>query len=219
MIPVPTRYYATIFEGWQFPEAVKAQQGFRKRLFVDELGWDLRHDDGIEQDEFDTPTAIYCSLLLGPDIIGCWRAIPACEDYLGRKHFPQLATLRPYPAHADFWEMSRLGAIDRGNRPLAIRFLYALIFYFARTRSAAAVGGVVTPAHNRYVAMLGVRTRAYGQPQIVGADAYGRPMEVFFGEIRLAEQSGRRFDALCASLKQLELRDEALVLGRRSVSA
>lgn len=219
MSRTPNDYYATIFEGWQFPEAVKAQQRFRKQLFVDELGWDLRHENGIERDEFDTPNAVYCSLFLGPDIIGCWRAIPASQEYLGRKHFPQLATLRAYPAHPDFWEMSRLGAVDHGNRPLAIRYLYALIFYFARGRGAAAVGGVVTPAHNRYVAMLGVRTRSYGQPMIVGADAYGQPMEVFFGEIRMAEQSGRRFNALCASIQEVELKDETLVLGRRSVSA
>lgn len=212
-------YYATIFEGWRFPEWVEAQQRFRKRLFVDELGWALSHQGGIESDEFDNENAVYCSLFRGSTIVGCWRAIRASEEYLGRKHFPQLATLRAYPTDPDFWELSRLGAAGHAQHARIIRYLYALIFYFARTRRAAAVGGVVTPAHNRYVAMLGVRTRSYGQPQVVGRDANGQAIEVLFGEIRIAEQSGRRYEALCAAVNEVELKDEALVFGRRSISA
>jgi N-acyl-L-homoserine lactone synthetase len=213
------RYYATIFEGWQFPAAVEAQQGFRKRLFVDELGWMLQHRDGIERDEFDTDSAVYCSLFLNREIVGCWRAIRGNEDYLGRKHFPQLAVLRPYPTDPDFWEITRLGALERPDHLLAVRYVYALLFYFARTRRATAVGGVMTPAHHRFAVMLGIRGRDYCEPQIVGRDARGQPIEVLFGEARMADQFGPRFEALCASVNELELKDEALVLGRRSIPA
>lgn len=63
-------YHATIFEGWQFPNEVDAQREFRKRLFIDELGWDLVQENGLEFDEFDTPNAVFCSLYLGDAIVG-----------------------------------------------------------------------------------------------------------------------------------------------------
>lgn len=213
------RYRATIFEGWQFPEAVRAQQYFRKQLFVDELGWRLNHQEGFEYDEFDTDRAVYCSLFLGEKIVGCWRAIRASEEYLGIKHFPQLASRRPYPTRPDFWEMSRLGVVGHPQQLLSAQYLYSTMFYFARTRSAYAVGGVVTPGHNRAVVMNGVKTRSYGSPQVVGDDQRGRPIRVFFGEIVMTEQGGERFEELINSIRDVELRDEALVRGRRPISA
>lgn len=212
-------YYATIIEGWQFPAAVEAQQRFRKRLFVDQLGWALTEKDGIEFDEFDTGSAIHCSLFYGAEMVGCWRIVCASENYLAQTHFPQLATFRPYPTGADYWEVSRFGAIKRPDRVDVIRYLYALVAHFARTRRATSLIGVFTPGHHRFLAMLGVRTRPYGEPQIVGRDVRGQPIEALCSEIFMPEQTGKRFEQLCACINEVELNDEALVLRRRSVSA
>jgi N-acyl-L-homoserine lactone synthetase len=212
-------YHATIFKGGESPLALLEQQKFRKSLFVTELGWNLKVTHGVERDEFDTSNAIYCSLHLNGQIVGCWRAIRACHDYLGKKLFPQLATERRYPSHPDFWEMSRLGVISHRERLVSSRYLYATMFHFARTRNAHAVGGVVTLAHNAHVVRLGVSTRSYGPPQVVGFDTFGQPIEVFFGDIPMIDQSGPRFEKLINLANEMEITDETLVLGRSPISA
>jgi N-acyl-L-homoserine lactone synthetase len=215
----PARYYATIIEGWQFPAAVETQQRFRKSFFIDQLGWALTEKGGIEYDEFDTETAIYCSLFYGADIVGCWRIVQANESYLSRTHFPQLATFRPYPTGSDCWEVSRFGAIEHPNRLVMVRYLYGLVAHFARTRRATSLVGVFTPGHHRFLTMLGVRTRPYGHPQIVGRDARGQPIEALASEIFMPEQTGKRFEQLCACINEVDVKDEALVLRRRSIPA
>jgi len=37
--------------------------GLRKRFFVDELGWDIPHDDNYEMDQYDNPSAWYSLVL------------------------------------------------------------------------------------------------------------------------------------------------------------
>jgi N-acyl-L-homoserine lactone synthetase len=218
LTPTP-RYHAILFEGWQFPGEVIAQKTFRKRLFVDELGWDLAHRDGQEVDEFDTETAVFCSLYRGSEIVGCWRAIRTSEEYLGRKIFPQLATLRPYPAHRDIWEISRLGVIRHPERPLSARYIYGLMFQFAVTRRALSLCGVVSPIHNRNFLIAGIKTRRFGAPQVVGYDAKGRPLSVFFGEIRMSDQQAGPLQSVLDPVRTLEVQDDALFLRRTSVSA
>lgn len=219
MSHLDARYHAIIFEGWQFPGEVTAQQKFRKRLFVDELGWKLAHAEELESDEFDTEYALYCSLYLGSQIVACWRAIRTSDEYLGRKIFPQLATLRPYPSHPNIWEISRLGVIRHTRRPLSARCIYALMFHLAVTRSALSLCGVVSPIHSRNFEISGIKTRRYGAPQIVDHDAKGRPMTVFFGEIRMSDQNAGALREMLDPIKQLEIQDDALVLGRRTISA
>jgi len=219
MLTAEPSYRALIFEGWQFPRLVVEQQAFRKRLFVDELGWHLDHDGEIEIDEFDTDFAVYCSLYLGGEIVASWRAIRTSEEYLGRKIFPQLATLRPYPRHPDIWEISRLGAIRHSQRPLSAHCIYGLMFHFAVSRSALSLCGVVSPLHSRNFERAGIKTRRYGPPQIVGHDAKSRPMSVFFGEIRMSDQQGQALGKMLNPMKQMELQDDALVLGRRAIPA
>ncbi len=215
----PSLYHAIIFEGSQFPGEVIAQKRFRKRLFVDELGWDLYHKDGLECDEFDAANAVFCSLYRGNEIVGCWRAIRTSDEYLGKKIFPQLATLRPYPTHPDIWEISRLGVIRHPERALSGEYIYGLMFHFACTRGALSLCGVVSPIHNRNFLIAGIKTRRYGAPQIVGRDARGRAISVFFGEIRMSDQLREPLRKVTECVKLLELQDDALVLGRTSVSA
>ena len=215
----PPHYHAIIFEGWRNPAEVIAQQQFRKRLFVDELGWDLVHKDGLEYDEFDTANAIFCSLYLGDEIMGCWRAVRTTNEYLGKKIFPQLATLRPYPSHPDIWEISQLGVIRHPQRPLSGEHIYSLMFHFACTRNVQSLCGVVSPIHNRNFLISGIKTRRYGPPQEVARDARGRPITVFFGEIRMSDQLTEPLNNVLNSIKRLELQDDGLVFGRTPVSA
>ena len=47
----------------------------RKRVFVDELGWDVPHDARVEMDQYDTPVAHYCLVRKGGVVVGGARAM------------------------------------------------------------------------------------------------------------------------------------------------
>lgn len=49
--------------------------GLRKRFFVDELGWDIPHDDTLEMDQYDNPKAWYSLVLRDGQVIGGARAM------------------------------------------------------------------------------------------------------------------------------------------------
>jgi len=64
-----------------------------------------------------------------------------------------------------------------------------------------------------------IRTRRYGPPQIIGNNVRGEPLWASPGKSPLAEQRRFAFHGLLALAKQVEIEDEALVLGRTRVSA
>lgn len=47
----------------------------RKRVFVDELGWDIPHNDEVEMDQYDTPVAHYSLVLSRGKVVGGARAM------------------------------------------------------------------------------------------------------------------------------------------------
>ena len=49
--------------------------GLRKRFFVDQLGWDIPHDDTVEMDQYDNPLAQYSLVLRDGEVIGGARAM------------------------------------------------------------------------------------------------------------------------------------------------
>ena len=47
----------------------------RKRFFVDQLRWDIPHDDTVEMDQYDNPLAHYSLVLRNGQVIGGARAM------------------------------------------------------------------------------------------------------------------------------------------------
>lgn len=80
----------------------------RKRVFVDDLGWDLQVHDGLEQDQFDTDAAVYL-LVLDEDgaHLGSVRLLPTRGPHLLGDVFPHLCEGGP-PIGQDVWEITRL---------------------------------------------------------------------------------------------------------------
>lgn len=179
----------------------------------------MRVQGDVERDEFDTSNANYGLLYCGTELVGGWRAIRTTDDYLGRKLFPQLATLRPYPSSSDVWEISRLGVLTGEDRLFASRCTYALMVYFAQSRRADALIGVVEVSHGRNIEVAGIRLRRRGVPLVVAHDAMGHPIAAYLAELRPADQRGPRFARLMSNLDNLEIRDEALVLRPERVPA
>lgn len=214
-----TRLSAIFCTSQQRPEIVDLIYQFRKSLFVDALGWTLDVQDGRECDQFDTPAAVHCALMHDDAVIGGFRAIRTDNDYLARSVFPQLAAVRGYPQRPDIWEISRFGLLPGVDQHELAKLNYSLMFRFAQLRQATALVALVDLTYERFLKLLGIRTRRYGPPQIIGNNARGEDLWGVAGEIPLAEQQGSRFQRLLALAKQVEIEDEALVFGRTRVSA
>jgi len=105
----------------------------RKTFFVDELGWNIPHNDDVEMDQYDNPTAHYSLVLRGDKVVGGARVMPTMScwgehTYMLRDAFN--GRLKDIPATAmpseiateDVWECTRLAisddltsAVDRRN--------------------------------------------------------------------------------------------------------
>lgn len=214
-----THYRAVLCTEDQNPELVDSILQFRKKLFVDILAWNLRVAGGRERDEFDNSSAIHCALFANDSIIGSFRAIRSDKEYLAESVFPYLATLRRFPRRRDIWEISRFGVLPGHGRIELARLNYSLMFQFAHSRRATALVAIVDLSHERLLGMLGIRTRRYGPPQIIGHDTRGRPITGVAGEIPMTEQTDARFSRISNVAKCIEVSDETLVLGSARVSA
>lgn len=200
-------------------ELVDALLQFRKKLFVDILAWDLQVTNGRERDQFDNAAAIHCALFADEHLAGGFRAIRSDHEYLAQSVFPHLATLGRFPRRRDVWEISRFGVLPGRRHYRAARTNYALMFHFAQQRQASGLVAVVDLNHERFLGMLGIRTRRYGPPQTIGIGTNGQIITGVAGEIPVTEQGDSRFLALLAAAQSIEVNDETLVLGSERVSA
>lgn len=192
---------------------------FRKKLFVDYLGWNLNCNGHGEVDQFDTEQTLYAALYSDDQLIGSFRAIRSDQPYLAEIVFPALATTRTYPKRTDVWEISRFGVLTEGNSKFASDILYATMFHFALMRRAKALVAVTDLYHERHLTRLGIRTRRYGVPLQYGLDARGRPIFVVGGEIPVDAQDASNLRNLLSNLNGVSLNDQTLVFGRSRIQA
>jgi len=87
--------------------------GYRYKVFVENLGWDLHAPDGLEQDQFDRPDTIYVAARNDEgEVCGCARLLPTTRPYLLSEVFPQLLNGAMPPRSTEIWELSRFAAVD-----------------------------------------------------------------------------------------------------------
>jgi len=53
----------------------------RKQFFVDQLGWDIPHDDDVEMDQYDNPKAYYALVIEDGKVIGGGRAMATTAQW------------------------------------------------------------------------------------------------------------------------------------------
>lgn len=203
----------------QNPDIVDQLFLFRKTLFVDTLNWDLPVQAGREIDQFDTGSAVHCALYRADRLIGGFRALRCDQPYLAQTVFPHLAVFAPYPSRTDVWEISRFGVLPSEAGSMTARILYSLMFRLAYLAQASALVALADLRYERFLTLLGIRTRRYGPPQVIGTDETGAPLTVVAGDIPLASQRGWRFEALINLVNTVEIEDEALVFRPRRLSA
>ncbi|BCM87680.1 acyl-homoserine-lactone synthase [Methylobacterium indicum] len=114
----------------------------RKRVFCEQLGWDIPHCNGQEADIFDFNKCLYLNWLsgLGGDLFGSVRLIPLSEDNLLTTVFKSSVDEGHQAAlsrSTRVWEATRLcldeTMFNAQDRPLALIKLLFSLFLACRT--------------------------------------------------------------------------------------
>ena len=98
----------------QLPPQLFEQMGhYRREVFINKLGWELKTTHGMELDEFDGPDAVYvCSQDDEGNVNGVARLLPTTGPYLMEKLFPQVWAGNVLPRDPQIWELSRFAVVD-----------------------------------------------------------------------------------------------------------
>lgn len=210
-------YRAVFFTLRSNPDLAEELFRFRTHLFIQELGWSLPTEKGVERDQFDTDNATYCALIHGADVIGGFRAIRCDHPYLANTVFPHLATAKSYPCSADAIEISRLGVCS-GHQAASAQ-LYSLMVRFALNRGVKRLVAIAELSHERLLNKIGLATVRYGKINIVGYKDDGTWILAVAGEIPLPHEQSSRLRRFLQLTQQMDIIDETHVLGRERLSA
>lgn len=96
------------------PELRNSAYRMRKRVFADEMQWDVTVVDGMEFDQFDRPDTAYVLHLIDGEVACHWRFLPTTGPYMLSEVFPQHAPGGVIPRDPKIWELSRF-AMEMGR--------------------------------------------------------------------------------------------------------
>lgn len=133
-----------------FGDALASQARLRYRMFVECRDIDHHTFEGMEYDQFDTPSAVY---LLWRDDEGetrCMtRLLRTTQPYMVKKFWPHLVQEDDLPESPEVWEGTRLCvdiALDRRIRQRVLAELLCAVTEFLAARGASRLIGVTSRA-------------------------------------------------------------------------
>ena len=152
-------------------------------------------------------------------MVGGFRAVQTLYPYLAKDVFPQLADQKPYPQSSDIWEISRFGVLPSTDRFYFAKLNYSLMFWFTRTHNVRSLVAITDLTYERYLKMMGIRSRRFGTEQIIGKDTRGRPLAAVAGEIPMDIQQGSRYHKLISLTDNMRIDDETQIFRNFDISA
>lgn len=113
-----------LLEQYRHGTAFQQFLALRKKIFVDELGWDIPHDDAFEMDQYDNPRAYYSLVLRDGEVLGGARGMATdatwgSHTYMLRDAFEgRLINIPPHVMPREVtspkvWECTRLVLSDK----------------------------------------------------------------------------------------------------------
>ncbi|TCM75073.1 acyl-homoserine-lactone synthase [Rhodovulum steppense] len=150
----------------------------RKRVFVDQLGWDVPHDGRVEMDQYDTPQAHYSVVMRDGHVVGGARAMPTTSTwgphtYMLRDAFQgKLPHIPPRIMPEDIaspgvWECTRLviddSLVTAAHRAECLRLIVDGLVCIARERGATQMICLSSLALMRALRQLGYDVRQMGE--------------------------------------------------------
>lgn len=149
----------------------------RKQVFVDELGWDVPHNDDVEMDQYDTPVAYYSLVMDSGKVVGGARAMSTeaiwgTNTYMLRDahkgklpHIPK-TVLPDEIATPQVWECTRLvispTLTTNDERRNCLRLIVDGLVAQARTRGADTLICLSSHALMRSLRQLGYKVCRIG---------------------------------------------------------
>lgn len=176
--------HTRIFRASDDPSLMRETFALRHKIFKEHLGWDLRSENGLERDEFDTETAIHCALVdeeRGGRVIGTWRLLPTTSPYLLGTHFTGLLGGASAPISPTVCETTRFGVdpdLSGCDQRRAAKRLFADLVGYAQDNDIRRLVAVTDLAFERFVRGLGYDTYRFADPADVGAARHGRIIAV-----------------------------------------
>lgn len=157
----------------------------RKRFFVDELGWDIPHDDDVEMDQYDNPTAHYALVLRDGEVIGGARAMATTAKWgshsymLGDALKGKLIDIPPSVMAANvetetMWECTRLvmsNEVDsHADRSMCLGMIVQGLVEVAVENGAERLMSLSPLALMRALRQLGFAAERIGEPYLNEGD-------------------------------------------------
>jgi acyl homoserine lactone synthase len=157
----------------------------RKSFFVNELGWDIPHDEDVEMDQYDNPLAHYSLVLRHGEVIGGARCMPTTAHWGAHTYMLRDAlrgTLSDIPPEVmpadietpDVWECTRLvvsndvaGHAERAN---CLSLIVAGLVEIAQSRGAHALVSLSPLPLMRGLRQLGYDANRLGEPYVNSGD-------------------------------------------------
>ena len=132
-----------------YQDALASQARLRHKVFVKQRGLPHLHYDGLEYDEFDTPSAVYFVWRDREAIVrGLARLLRTDRPYMLKSYWPELVEADRLPQSKHIWEMTRV-CVDKDVEPTKRRTilpgLLAGVKEFLDEQEAMGVVGVTRP--------------------------------------------------------------------------
>ena len=158
----------------------------RKRFFVDQLGWDIPHDDQVEMDQYDNPKAYYSLVLQAGKVIGGMRAMATTaqwgthtymlRDAVDGKLIGIPADILPRAEVTPMvWEATRVVISDtvttQADRARCLSLVLDGVVAQARAHGASEIIALCPPVFARTLRQLGFPARIMGESYINLHDA------------------------------------------------
>ncbi len=157
----------------------------RKQFFVDRLGWDIPHDETVEMDQYDNPTARYSLVLRNGQVVGGARVMPTsavwgrhtymlADAAAGRLEDIPASVLAHTEASDEVWECTRLVISDalqtQADRSRCLSLIVSGLVSAASARGAERLISLSPLSLVRALRQLGFGAERVGQPYLNEGD-------------------------------------------------
>jgi len=157
----------------------------RKTFFVDELGWDIPHNDDVEMDQYDNPCAHYSLVLRNGRVVAGARVMSTAATW--GKHSYMLRDARrgqidQIPRNAldadiatdDVWECTRLvtsdSVVGRADRALCLSMVVDGLVEIATRHGGVELVTLTRPSLMRALRQLGFDVNQLGPAYLSESD-------------------------------------------------
>ena len=159
--------------------------GLRKRFFVDQLGWQIPHDDDVEMDQYDNPNAYYSLVLKDGKVVGGARAMATTAQWGSHTYMLRDAVdgkligipedIVPTAAvNANVWECTRVVISDEidthAGRSECLALIVDGLVDQAKEQGATEMMALCPPSFARALRKLGYGADLIGEPYVNSDD-------------------------------------------------